>query len=224
MSQRSWQRWSPLAGAVFVALMVIGFAIAGSSPDPDASNAKIASYLGDHSKLDKNTIAYFILLAASLFLIGFFATLRSRLVQAEGGIGRFGALAFGAGIASTVFLVTAISLFISPVFAADDAGKNLLDPGIYRITQEVGYEIWVASAVVGALAVWATSVVVLRTGILPRWFGWFGVVVGIISLFAVLFFPIFVYWLWIAVAAILLVLRPAPSAAGPDGLAPAPLV
>jgi hypothetical protein len=215
MSQGSLQRWGPMAGPTFVVLMIIGFAISGSSPDPDASNLKIASYLANDSNYNKNIVAFFMVLVASLFLLGFFAALRSRLVEAEGGVGRLGALAFGAGVASTVLLVIAILMFISPLFAAHDAGKNLLDPGIYRLTQELGYQIWVASVVVGALVVWATSAAALQTGVLPRWFAWFGVVVGVICLVAVFFIPIFVYWLWIIMAGILLMRRPAPAAVAP---------
>jgi hypothetical protein len=210
-------RWGPLAGLVFVVLMVIGFAVAGSSPNPDASDAKIAAFLSDQSKYHDNIAGFFLVLAAMLFLVVFFASLRSRLVEAEGGLGRLGALAFGAGIASTVFLTVAIMLFTAPIIAAHDAahtaGSAPLDPGIYRLGQDLGYMIWVASAVVGALAVWATSAVVLKTGILPRWFGWLGIVVGVVCLAAILFFPIFAYGLWIALAGILLALRPAPSAA-----------
>ena len=58
---------------------------------------------------------------------------------------------------------------------------------------------------------WATSAAALRTGLLPRWFAWLGILVGIIQLFAIFFFPAFVYWAWILVAAILLLSRPAAS-------------
>jgi hypothetical protein len=209
MRQGRLARWAPLSGPVFVILMIAGFIIAGSSPDSDASDTKIAAYLAKSSNQSHNETAWIILLVAMLFLVAFFGTLRSRLVETEGGIGRFGAMALGAGIASSVFLITAISIFVSPLIAADDAGKNVLDPSVYRITQDLGYMLWVSSVVVGALAVWATAAAVFQTGVLPRWFGWFSVVVGIICLPALFFFPIFVYWLWILVAGILLFLRPA---------------
>jgi hypothetical protein len=212
MSQGALHRWGPLAGPVFVVLMIAGFVIAGSSPDPDASNAKIAAYIGKDSNFTKNAVAFFVLLAALLFLVTFFAALRARLVEAEGGAGSHGALALGAGIASAVFLILAISIFVSPLFAAHDAKKNLIDPGIYRLTQDLGYMLWVASTVVGALVVWATSAVALRTGVLPRWFAWFGIVVGVLLLLALFFIPIFLYWLWILIAGILLAMRPAPVA------------
>lgn len=205
--ERWWERWGPLSGVIFVVLMILAFVISGDSPSNDDSNAEITAFVGKHSEQIQNIVAFFFVLAAVLFLLVFFAALRSRLVHEEGGVGRLGTLAFGAGIACAVFLFSAISLFVSPLLLANDAEQFPPDPGIYRITQTVGYELWIASTVCGALAVWATSAVVLQTRFVPRWFGWFGIVVGVISLFAVFFFPIFVFWLWILVAAILFVVR-----------------
>jgi hypothetical protein len=225
MSQGALQRWGPLAGPIFLVLMIVGFVISGSSPDPDASNAKIASYLGDDGNFGKNAAGFLIVLAATLVLIAFYASLRDRVVRAEGDNGRLGALAYGAGIANAVLLVLAIIVFIAPVLAAHDNGNHPIDPGIYRVTQTLGYMIWVASSVLGALVAWAVSAVVLRTGMLPRWFGWLGVVVGVVALFSLFFFPIFLFWIWIAVAGVLLALRPvtAPAPAARDA-EPAPVL
>jgi hypothetical protein len=214
---RSIVRWAPLSGVAFVVLFVAAFLVGGSSPDSNDSNAKIAAYLAKDSNQTKNIVAFFILMVALLFLISFFASLRSRLVQAEGGVGRLGHLAFGAGIAHAVMLVTAVCIFISPIITADDADKFKVDPGLYRLTQDMGYSIWVLAVVVAALVTWAMAGAVFRTGFLPRWFGWVSVVTGIICLLGVFFVPIFVFWLWIVIASVLLYLRtepePVPAAA-----------
>jgi hypothetical protein len=215
MSQRSWQRWTPMSGALFVVLIVVGFVVGGSSPDTDAPDAKIAAYLAKSSNQDRNFVAFFILMAAMLALIWFYSTLRSRLAQADGGAGGRGALAFGAGVASAVFLVTAICLFISTVITASDTKKFPVDPGLFRLTEDLGYLLWIASAYAGALAIWATAAVVMRTRALPRWYAWFSIVAGIISLASFLFFPTFVYWLWILVTGILLTARPAAQPSEP---------
>jgi hypothetical protein len=127
-------------------------------------------------------------------------------------------LAFGAGIASAVLLTVAFSIFTAPAFLTNDTTVRSLDPNTFRLTNDLGYEIWVASVVVGAVLVWATSALALRTGILPRWFAWLGVVVGVVLLFALFFIPVFVYWGWIVVAAALFTWR---TAAEPKGAAPA---
>jgi len=59
---------------------------------------------------------------------------------------------------------------------------------------------------------WATSALALRTAVLPRWFGWPGLLVGLILLFAVVFLPAFVYAGWIVLAAALLTWLPARAA------------
>ena len=67
------------------------------------------------------------------------------------------------------------------------------------------WERW--SPLAGVLAVVGLFVALpaaLRTGLLPRWFGWLGIVVGVIQLFAIVFIPVFVYWAWILLAALLL--------------------
>jgi hypothetical protein len=75
------------------------------------------------------------------------------------------------------------------------------------VLNDMGYQCWVVGAVIGAIVVWATSAVALRTGLLPRWFGWLGILVGVVQLFALFFFPILLFWLWILVTGALLTWR-----------------
>ena len=79
---------------------------------------------------------------------------------------------------------------------------------LYAFATDAGYFLWIGAVILGALVVWATSAVALKTGMLPRWFAWVGVVVGVICLFAIFFIPTFVYWAWILVASLFLLLRP----------------
>jgi len=207
----NWDRWSPLLGVLAVACMVIAFAIAGNSPSSDDTDAKITTYYASHSHQVRQIAAVFIFLAGVLLLMAFFGVLRVRLLEVEGRPGRGAALAFGAGVASAALWFVAVSFFVAPALASNDTSKFTLDPDTFRILNDTGYIFWVGATVVGALVVWATSAVAIRTGVLPRWFGWVGIPVGIVLLFAVFFFPAFLYWLWILVVAIILAVRsPAP--------------
>jgi hypothetical protein len=210
-----WERWSPLAGIVAVAGMIIAFAVAGSTPSTDDSDAKITTYFTSNSHQTKQWIGFFFFLAGILFLLFFLSVLRSRLVAAEGGSGRLGALAYGSGVASAVFWIAAIALFVGPAVTADDTSKFHLDANTYRLLNDTAYLFWVSAVVVAALVVWATSAVALRTGLLPRWFAWLGILAGILQLFAIFFIPAFIYWGWIVVAAALLTWRPAGWRAAP---------
>ncbi len=213
-----WERWAPASGAVSVILLVIAFLVAGSSPDPDDPETEIASYLASDSNQNQNFTAFFVFLAGVLFMLVFFSVLRSRLAAAEGPGGGLAPLAFGSGVASAVLWIGAVSFFVAPLAAADNRGALAAPADLYAFSSDAGYLLWVGAVVLGALVVWATSAVALRTGLLPRWFAWVGVVVGVICLFAIFFVPAFVYWAWILVASILLLRR----RAGDSSTAPSP--
>jgi hypothetical protein len=105
-----------------------------------------------------------------------------------------------------------LAFLTAPAFMTNDTGPANLDPKTYRMIGDLGYEIWVAAVIVGAVLVWATSALALRTDVLPRWFGWLGLLVGLILLFAIVFVPAFVYAGWIVLAAALLTWLPTRAA------------
>ena len=98
-------------------------------------------------------------------------------------------------------------MFSAPAFTASDTGATDVLPSTYRLIQNTGYITWVAAAAIGSVMVWAASALILRSTALPRWFGWFGVLAGVVQLLGVFFFPLFVFWLWVLIASALLTLR-----------------
>jgi hypothetical protein len=200
-----WERWGAALGILAVACWVVAFAVSSDSPSTEDSNSEIISWYTSTSNQNGQIIGFFVFLAGTLCAIGFYAALRERL--AASGHSEMGALAFGAGIASSVMGILAVVLFSAPGFVASDTGVADLTPNTVRLTSDIGYLCWVSGGVISAIAIWAASAVAIRTGLLPRWFGWAGVVAGIVVLFSVFFIPIFVLWLWILVAAALLTWR-----------------
>ena len=204
-----WERWNPLAGVLAVAGMLVAFALVASAPSTNDSDQKISTYFTTQSHQTRGIIGFFVFVAGILFLLVFLSVLRGRIADAEGGSGRLASLAFGSGVASSVLFLGSIALFQGPALTTDDTGKFVLDPNTFRLVNDTAYELWVAAVIVGALVVWTTSAVALRTGLLPRWFGWLGVLVGVIQLAAIVFIPVFVYWGWILVASLLLLRKAA---------------
>jgi uncharacterized membrane protein len=202
------QRWGPASGVLFTVLFVASFLISGSSPDSDAKPSKIATYLAKSSAYHRNVVALLVALLALLFLLGFFASLRSRLLLAEGGFDGHAALMYGAGISSAIFLFISVACFVAPVVTAHDARPGPIDPNLYRLTQDLGFLFWLASGVFGAIAIFATSAAAFAGALFPRWFGWLGVVCGILALGTFFFVPVFAYWLWILIAGVILLRRP----------------
>jgi MFS family permease len=213
-----WERWGAALGVVAVVVWAIAFAFGNDSPESGDSDTTISAWLASNSHQNRQIIGFFAFLAGTLCAIGFFAALRERL--ADRGHPEMGALAFGAGVASSVLSIIAITMFTAPSFLAADTRPSDVPPSTFRILNDMGYQCWVAGAVIGAIVVWATSAVALRTGLLPRWFGWLGILVGVVQLFAIFFFPILLFWLWILVAGALLTWRRADVTPPPAGTMP----
>src|SRR4051794_17204895 len=93
-----WERRGILAGALAFLLTVIGFIVAGSTPDFLDDPGKIANYYTDDS--GKVIAAGYIGLLGTAAFIWFVGELRARLRRAEGGLGRLSEIAFGGGIAA----------------------------------------------------------------------------------------------------------------------------
>jgi hypothetical protein len=133
--------------------------------------------------------------------------LRARLSAIEGAPFRLSTLVFGAGVASAVMWALGGIMFSAPAFTAADTGATDVLPSTYRIIQNAGYLTWVAAAAIGSVTVWAASALILRGGVLPRWFGWFGMLAGVLQLLGFFFIPLFIFWLWVLIASLLLTVR-----------------
>jgi hypothetical protein len=208
-----WDRWAPLAGVLSVGCTLVGVMFVLNQPQSNASDAKIVAYFGDHSNRMHGYVGFFVFLAGMLFLLAFLGTLRDRLLAAEGQPGRLAALAFGAGIASIPLWAVSMLLANALSFAAGESSAFRVDPNTFRLLADTSYFAWVAALFLSSAVIWATAAVALRTNVLPRWYGVLGIVAGVVQLFGLLFFPFFVWWLWIVMTAVLLVARPRAAAA-----------
>jgi hypothetical protein len=205
----NFARWSPAAGIVFVILWIVAFAITGSSPDSGDSDSKILSYYADSGHRARDIAGLFLVLAAALFFLWFLATLRARLVQAEGGRGGLAAAAFGAGLVWTVLTFAGIAAFVAPSAARADTSKFQLDPNTWRLLNDFGYTLWFAGTTIAAVLVVATALVSARTGLLPKWLTWLSFVVAATLLFAFMFIPILIFLGWVLVVSLVLLWKEA---------------
>jgi hypothetical protein len=202
-----WDRWAPLTGLVAVAFSVVGTLMVLNQPQDKDSNATIVAYFASHSHRVAGIAGFFVYLAGILLLLLFLSSLRERLV--DGGRGRLGALAFGAGIGAATLWVVSMLLANATMFAAVEGNGFRVEPNTFRLLGDIAYAGWVAALAVGAVVVLATSAAALGTSVLPRWFAIVGIVAGVSMLFGFFFFPFFAWWIWLVLASILLVRKPA---------------
>ena len=196
-----WERWSAVAGVLFVALFVIALALSGNTGD---NPSEVSEWYADNGNQTKQLVAWFLYIASALAFLSFLGTLRDMLVRAEGGPGTLSALVFGPGIVFAALYAASVSFFAAPAALADDSDFKL-DPNTAQMFNNAGYLTLVAGVMVASILVLSASTAALRTGILPSWLGWIGLVVAVIMLFAIFFIPILVFVAWVLVVSLLMI-------------------
>ena len=210
-------RWAPLGGILYVVLFVIGVIVMfDGEPGSDASPAKVIAYYSKSSHRDKIAIAWIIAGLGVFFFLWFLSSLRQAVRRLEGEDGFLTGLTTigGAIYATLAFAALAVNMGIRTM--SDDTYHHQVYPGIIHAADDAGWVIHASGgAGLGAMII-AASLAGLRAGAIPRWAGWLSVVVGIISLFLIVFFPWFVVAIWILIVSIGMFIRAGrASAAAP---------
>ena len=209
-------RWAPLSGVTFVVLWIAAFLVFGDEVDSNASDAKILAYFGDSGNRDMHVAGFLLILAAGLFFLWFLGVLRGRLVRAEGPGGTLTPIAFGAGLVASALWIAADAFFVAVAFSVDDTKKFHLDPNIFRLTENIGYTLWFSGTTVALVLVLVTSIVSLRSALLPKWLAWLAIVAAASMLVSFFFFPFLIFLGWVLLVSIVLIWRGNAAAGGPQ--------
>jgi magnesium-transporting ATPase (P-type) len=197
-----WERWSALAGVLFVALFAVALALSGNTGD---NPSEVQQWYADDANQTKQIVAWFLYVGSALAFLSFLGTLRDMLVRAEGGPGTLSALVFGPGLVFAALYVAGVSLFAAPASLADDSDFKL-DPNTAQLFNNAGYFLLVGGVMVASILVLSTSTAALRTGILPAWLGWAGLIVAVAMIFAIFFLPILVFAAWVLVVSLVMLI------------------
>ena len=205
---RSVAGWTILGGVLYVILFVIGtIFLFNGAPDTSSAPAKIIAWYSDSGHRDQVNVGWILITLSVFFLLWFVAALRRAVstVDPEGiltgvvgiGGGVYAALAFGS-VALTAGLRT----------MSDDTYQHRVYPELIHAADDVGWIMHATGAVALGAMIIAASLAFMWGGVWPTWAGWVGVLVGILTLGSIAFFPQFLFLLWILVVSILLFLRP----------------
>ena len=176
-----WERLALASGLLFVVVQIatVAFNVAfflTRHPPMDASPQETARGFAEHSTMvEIGTYLYVLHMPfLLLFLGGLFGVLR----RAEGGSGALSVSALGAGVAMVVIasmgaLISSLTPTIGQL-GGDAATVKAID-GMTPLALAL-------SAFPRAVLLGAASVVLLEGRVGPRWIGWAGLVLGLISL------------------------------------------
>jgi hypothetical protein len=220
MSSSRLERLAPLTGVVFAVIFYVAVALTGDEPEADAGAAKAVKYWSDN---DSKEIAVSIGgVLAVVFFVWFAGTLRSRLLEAEGGAGRLANTAWAGALIFSTGLLTLVAISFT---AADTAGD--VPPTVTQTLSALNSDLFFPAAGGGALLYLGTGVAALRTLALPKWLGWVSIVLGVVCFTPAGFVPFLLLGLWTAADSVILyrsgaaAVERTPRAATPPPAAPA---
>jgi Domain of unknown function (DUF4386) len=168
----------PLMGVIFVVLFAVVFVLLGEGQDATKKSAEdIQSYYQDHES--KEFIASIVIGYASISLLFFAGYLRRVLRDAEGSSGTLSAVAFAGAIIFAGGAIVSASLHLALSDLADET--DVVDPVVLQTINAIDWDNFLFFPVGLGTLVLASGISVVRHGALPKWLGWLGVVVGILS-------------------------------------------
>jgi hypothetical protein len=170
-------RFVPLLGALFVLLVVIGFLVAGDTPNVNATGAKVRS---DYDSEAQHQIsAYLVALGAVSFL--FFGAYWRTVLRTLHRSGRTTALAALAG-AITAATGLGVSSLIHSALAEAAQKSQVSDQALQALNALDNWSFYPFAVGLGVFVL-ASGIALLRgRPFLPSWMGWVAVVLGVVSL------------------------------------------
>ncbi|HEY7267958.1 MAG TPA: hypothetical protein VH501_09700 [Solirubrobacterales bacterium] len=202
--------WTPTAGILAAITFIVGVLMVTNSPDSDDNNAQIVAWYADHGHRVTVIVGAFILAFCGLFLLWFAAGLRQWLRLAEGPEGRLSNVALGGAVLLVGLLWVGASLLAAiPAGQSLGGASALTVSDVGRYMPQAGFGAILLFGMFGAIAmIDAASVVILRTGVLPRWLANLGFICGVVLLFGVIYLPMIALPIWLIAASIVLYRRP----------------
>jgi hypothetical protein len=208
-----FERLAPLGGTLFLVLAIVSFMVLlGESPDSDDSAKEVVDFWSeDEGKLIASAVVEAF---AAVAFVCFGIAIR-RAINAAESSDFLGTLAFGGVlIAATGFAIDA-----TLVFALSDTAGDV-SPQVTETLNALFSNDFMPFVVGLALLNLASGVAAIRSGYLPKWFGWIQIAVFVLFFAGPIGFAAFLLTgLWVAVIGIVLYRRgaAAPTTPAPGG-------
>ncbi len=205
----SWSRWASLTGLVFGVLLIVAIFVSGSSPDSDWSAQRVVSWYTTHHRSQNATV--YLLAYGALFTLFFAAALRSHLRSRSASDGLI-AVGFSGGILFALGLALAAAVLSALI---DAPGK--ISPAAEQALSVLGNDLAFIPLLVGLVAFGVgNGIAIAISGVLPKWLGWLGIVIGIVAAIPMVgFFALFAVTIWASIVSIVMFIREGQPTAAP---------
>jgi len=199
---RSVARWAALGGVLYVVLFVIGTILLFSgAPSGDSAPAKVIKLYSDSGHRDRINVAWILLGLSILFLLWFIGALRRAVSDVDGEGILTGVVSLGGGVYAALTLAS-VALSDGIRTMSDDTYQHRVFPELIHAADDVTWVMHASGAAALGVMIIAASLAFMWGAVWPKWAGWLGVVVGILALASIAFFPQFLFLLWILVVSV----------------------
>jgi hypothetical protein len=200
-------RWAFLGGVLYVVLFVIGtIVIFGGQPDTSSAPGKVIAYYSDSGHRDRINAGWILIGLSVFFLLWFVSALRRAVAAVDGERILTTIVAVGGSIYAALTLgAAAIETGVKTM--SDDTYQHRVFPELIHAADDVGWVMHASGAAGLAAMIIAASLAFMWARAWPSWAGWVGVVIGILTLASIAFFPDFLFLAWILVVSIALFRR-----------------
>jgi len=104
---------------------------------------------------------------------------------------------------------------------SDDTYHHQVYSGVIHAFNDATYIMHATGTAALAVMIFAFSLTILNSRVLPRWLGWFGLLAGVAALASIMFVTMIIWLLWIAVTSLLLFTHSRKADDSPIGTRPA---
>lgn len=208
-------KWGPLSGIVFLALL-IGGGLYGGKPPGENEKLTTPQALSDAyaAQADRLGVAVFVMALAVVFFIYFASTLKSALDDGSAEASSLSRVAFTGAIIFAVGAAIDLTLMLAMISAA----KDEVDPVAIQALSSFWSDDFIPFAIGIVLLTSASALSILRHGGLPKWLGWLAALIAVMAVIPTIgsvsiapaSFP--AAGVWVLLASIVLLLRPAAEA------------
>jgi hypothetical protein len=195
---REWL--APLTGVAFVALGVLGFAIAGEPPGADDPVQEIVDHYTDNQ--DSVTVGAILAAFAAVFLIFFAGYLRKVLRGAEGEGGVLSAVS----LVGAAVMAVGIAIDSTISFALAEAVEDI-EPTAVQALQALWDSDFIPIAVGTVVFLLSTGISIARHAPVPKWLGWVAILLALVGLTPIGFVTFLGGGIWILIVSVMLALR-----------------
>lgn len=212
-------RLGGICGILFVILLIPGlFAVRPDVPDGSSSSRQVLDYFNDVRDvlIIGNGLSFIF---AAFFFLWFLGVLHGVLRRAEGEETGLSSVALAGGLVFVTLETAGAAVEILHPAAVSRFENFRPDAQLAFMSQVLSGWLYSFAWVGMSVLLGATSVVALRTGFLPKWLAWSGLVAALLAVLKFLVPHAALALLWILVVCVLMIIGSvSPSTPGPRRL------